>query len=158
MNSRNHVDKSAAEAGKRAAFIVVATLALTLPLQSQPSPIGDSTEAAGSVIQAATAASRQAQQVDQDLTVVKKWIEQPAEKSNPSLAQTARSAPPDNYAALLPNTPIVNNINREVTSKFMFGFRSDLDRQKPALFRHGCDLQILNVDALIAIGNSLMCE
>ena len=30
MNSRNHVDKSAVEAGKRAAFILVAALTLTL--------------------------------------------------------------------------------------------------------------------------------
>jgi hypothetical protein len=37
MNSRNHVDKPAVETGKRAAFIVVAALALTLPLQSQQS-------------------------------------------------------------------------------------------------------------------------
>jgi hypothetical protein len=37
MNCRNHVDKSAVEAGKRAAFIVVAALALTPPLQSQQS-------------------------------------------------------------------------------------------------------------------------
>jgi hypothetical protein len=72
------VYKSAVEAGERAALIVVAALALTLPLQSQQSAIGVSTEASGS---AATAASEQAQQVEQDPTVVKKRIEQPAEKS-----------------------------------------------------------------------------
>jgi hypothetical protein len=46
MNSRNHVHKSAVETGKRAAFIVVGALALTLPLQSQQSAIGDSTSQA----------------------------------------------------------------------------------------------------------------
>ncbi len=63
------------------AYIVVAAPALTLPLQGQKSAIGDSTEASGSVSQPASAASKQAQQVDQDPTVVKKWIEQRAEKS-----------------------------------------------------------------------------
>jgi hypothetical protein len=47
MNFRNYVHKSAVEAGKRAAaFIVVGALALTLPLQSQQSAIGDSTSQA----------------------------------------------------------------------------------------------------------------
>ena len=81
MNSGNYVHKSAVEAGKRAAFIVVAALALTLPLQSQQSAIGDSTEASGSVSQRASATSKQAQQVDQDPTAVKKRIEQSAEQS-----------------------------------------------------------------------------
>jgi hypothetical protein len=75
------VHKSAVEAAKRAALIVIAALALTLPLQSQQSAIGDSTEASGSVSQPASAASKQAQQVDQDPTAVKKRIEQPAEES-----------------------------------------------------------------------------
>jgi len=81
MNSRNYPHKSAAEAGKRAVFIVLAALALTLPLQSQQSAIGDSTEASGWVSQAATAASKPAQRVGQDPTVVKKRIEQSTEKS-----------------------------------------------------------------------------
>jgi hypothetical protein len=84
MNSRNifrtYVQKSAVEAGKLAAFIVVAALALTLPLQSQQSAIGDSTEAFGSMSRPASAASKQAQLVDHDSTGVKKRIE-PAEKS-----------------------------------------------------------------------------
>ena len=62
-------------------YIVVAALALTLPLQSQQSAIGDSTEASGSVSQPASAASKQAQQVDQDPTAVNKRIQQPAEES-----------------------------------------------------------------------------
>jgi hypothetical protein len=81
MNSRNHVRKSAAEAGKRAAVIVVAALALTLPLRSRQSAIGDSSEAPGSVSQASTAASKQTHRVDLDPTAVKERIEQPAEKS-----------------------------------------------------------------------------
>ena len=79
MNSRDYVHKSAVEAGKRAAFIVVAALALTLPLQSQQSAIDDSTE--GSVSRPASAASKQAPQVDHDPTAAKQWIEQHAEKS-----------------------------------------------------------------------------
>ena len=67
-------------ASLKEAYIVVAALALTLPLQSQQSAIGDSTGASGSVSQPASAASKQAQQVDQDLTSVKNQIEQPAEK------------------------------------------------------------------------------
>ena len=62
-------------------YIGVAALALTLPLQSQQSAVGDSTEASGSVSQPANASNKQAQQVEQDQTVVKKRIEQPAEKS-----------------------------------------------------------------------------
>ncbi len=81
MNSRNYVHKLAVEAGGRAAFIVVASLALTLPLQSQQSAIGNSTEASGSASQWASATSEQAQQVDQDPTAVKKRIEQSAAKS-----------------------------------------------------------------------------
>jgi len=81
MNSRNHVHKSAVEAGKQVAVIVVAALALTLPLRSQQSAIGDSSEAPGSVSQAATAASKQTHQVDLDPTAVEKRIEQPADKS-----------------------------------------------------------------------------
>jgi hypothetical protein len=63
------------------AYIVVVALALTLPLQAQQSAIGDSTGASGSVSQPASAASKQAQQVDQEATSVKNKIEQPAEKS-----------------------------------------------------------------------------
>ena len=48
MNSKNYVYKSAVKAGGGATFIVVAALALTLPLESQQSAIGDSTEASGS--------------------------------------------------------------------------------------------------------------
>ena len=81
MNSRNHVHKSAVEAGKQAAVIVAAALALTLPPRSQRSAMGDSSGTPGSVSQAATAASKQPHQVDLDPTAVEKRIEQPAEKS-----------------------------------------------------------------------------
>jgi hypothetical protein len=81
MNSRNHVNKSAVEAGKGAAFILLAALTFALPLQSQQSAIDDSTTASGSVSQSASAVSKQAQQVDQDPSGVKKRIEQRAEKS-----------------------------------------------------------------------------
>lgn len=61
MNSRNYVHKSAVEAGKRAAFVVVAALALTLPLQSQQLAT-DSSEATGSVSQASSAGIPDTQQ------------------------------------------------------------------------------------------------
>jgi hypothetical protein len=100
MNSRNYVQESALEAGNWAALIVIAGLALTLPLPSQQSAIGGSTEPSGSVSQPASAASKQAQQVDQDPTVVKQKIEHPAEESpiEPSTivfddGPPARSAP-----------------------------------------------------------------
>jgi hypothetical protein len=90
LNSRNHAGKSAVEVGKRAALTVVAAVALTLPLQSQQSVIGDSTEPSGSARQPAGAASKQAQQVDQDPSAIKKRIEQPAAKSpmDPAHSQT----------------------------------------------------------------------
>jgi Putative beta-barrel porin-2, OmpL-like. bbp2 len=65
MKSRSYVRRSAVEAGKRAAFIVIAALALTPPLQSQQSALDDS-------------------------PAVKKRTEQPTEKSplDPSLNPT----------------------------------------------------------------------
>ena len=81
MSFRNRVDKSPVEGGKRAAFIVVAALALALPLQSQQSAIGDSAEAPASVSQPANAPRTQAQQVLLGPTVVHKRIQQPSEGS-----------------------------------------------------------------------------
>jgi len=59
-------------------YIVVAALALALPLQSQQSAIGDSTQASGSVSEA----SKQ-QQVDRNLTAVRKGMEQPSPSESP---------------------------------------------------------------------------
>src|SRR5580693_2106143 len=47
-------------------------------------------------------------------------------RSSLSLAQTVHSVPPGNYAAPRPSTRSFNYINRDVTSKFTIGFRSDL--------------------------------
>jgi hypothetical protein len=94
MKSLNHLDKSAVEAGKRVAFIVVAALGLTLRLQSQQSAIGDSAEA--SARQPARAANNQAQQLGQYPTTVKKRIEQPAEEltMDPSTIALDDGGPP----------------------------------------------------------------
>jgi hypothetical protein len=94
MKSLNHLEKCAVEAGKRVAFIVVAALGLTLPLQSQQSAIGDSAEA--STRQPARAANNQAQQLGQYPTTVKKRIEQPAEEltMDPSTIALDDGGPP----------------------------------------------------------------
>src|ERR1700727_3051864 len=94
MNSRNHVDESAVDAGKRAALLVIAALVLTLPLQSQQSDIGDPTAASGTGSQLATAPSNPPQQVDQNSTAAKKQIEQPTEKSPRDSSTMSREGGP----------------------------------------------------------------
>jgi hypothetical protein len=102
VRSLNYSDKSAVEAGKQAAFIVVVALGLTLPLQSQQSAIGDSTDVSGSVSLAATAVSKRTQQVDQDPTVVKKPIDQPGTES---LIDPSAIALDDGSPAAPPSSP-----------------------------------------------------
>jgi hypothetical protein len=103
MNSRNYVRKSAVETGKRAAFIVVAAVALTLPLHGQQIANGDSAGASGSVNQQTSAASQQTQQeIVQELAAMKKRIEQlEAELKNheateqpTTVVQTAKASAP----------------------------------------------------------------
>jgi hypothetical protein len=77
MNCKNYVNKSAAETGKRAAFIVMAAALLALPLQGQQTvndvPSGDSP----SPDQVAGAGNLQTQQeIVQELATMKKRIEQ----------------------------------------------------------------------------------
>jgi hypothetical protein len=102
MRSLNYWDKSAVEAGKQAAFVVVVALGLTLPLQSQQSVIGDSTDVSGSVSLAATAVSKRTQQVDQDPTVVKKPIDKPGTES---LIDPSAIALGDGSPAVPPSSP-----------------------------------------------------
>jgi hypothetical protein len=118
MNSRNNVHEYAVEAGERAALILVAALALTLPLQSQQSAIGDSTEASGSMSQAASAVSKQAQPVDQDPTVWKERIEQPAEKSpmdSPTIALDGGPPPVPSSSAGSPDPQQTGSAPNEQT-------------------------------------------
>jgi hypothetical protein len=81
MNPRNHLSKATVATGKWAVLLAVATVALTLPLHSQETASRDLESASGSVSQPASAASKQAQQVDRHPTALKKWIEPLVEKS-----------------------------------------------------------------------------
>ena len=86
-------------------YIVVAALALTLPLQSQQSAVGDSTQASGPVSQPASAPSKQAQQADQDPTAVKKRTDQPAEKSPMDPSMIALDDGPSAVPSSSPGNP-----------------------------------------------------
>jgi|HubBroStandDraft_4_1064222.scaffolds.fasta_scaffold37945_3 hypothetical protein len=59
MNSKNYVHKSAAETGKRAAFILVAAILLTLPLHGQQTTNEVAAGASGSDSQTASVANQQ---------------------------------------------------------------------------------------------------
>jgi hypothetical protein len=77
MNSKNDVRKSAAETGKRAAFIVLAAVLLTLPLHGQQTANHVPPDASASADQQASAASTQTdQEIVQELVAMKKRIEQ----------------------------------------------------------------------------------
>jgi len=77
MNSRNYVHKSAVETGKRAAFIFVAALVLTLPLHGQPTPNDAPVSASVPPNRQADDANRQTQQeIVQELDAMKRRIEQ----------------------------------------------------------------------------------
>jgi len=77
MNSKNYVRKSAGETGKRAAFLFVAAVLLTLPLHAQHTP--NDSPAAASVSpnpQASAATPQSEQEIVQELAAMKKRIEQ----------------------------------------------------------------------------------
>jgi hypothetical protein len=76
MNSKNDVRKSAIETGKRAAFVVVAAVLLTLPLHGQHTP--NDVPAVESVPpkQASTANPQSEQEIVAELAAMKKRIEQ----------------------------------------------------------------------------------
>lgn len=77
MNSKNHIRKSAGEASKRAAFLVVAAALLTLPLHAQHSPNDAPTAASVSPNPQANAAIPQSEQeIVEELVAMKKRIEQ----------------------------------------------------------------------------------
>jgi hypothetical protein len=104
MTSRNYVRKTAVEASKRAAFVVVAAALLTLPLHGQhtaaDAPPGASVSPDGQATGAPTAESEQ--QIIEELAVMKKRIEQleaalkqheAAERPN-TVVHTAKSSTP----------------------------------------------------------------
>ena len=77
MNSKNVVSKSAVETGKRAAFILVAAVLLTLPLHGQHTPADVPAVAPVSPNPQASAATPQTEQeIVQELAAMKKRIEQ----------------------------------------------------------------------------------
>ncbi len=77
MNSRNVVGKSAVETGKRAAFILVAAMLLTLPLHGQHTPADVPAVAPlPSNAQASAATPQTEQEIVQELAAMKKRIEQ----------------------------------------------------------------------------------
>jgi hypothetical protein len=76
-NSKNCVQKSAVETGRRAFFIVVAAVVLTLPLYGQQTANDASATALGSANQPAVADNPQTQQeIIEELAAMKKRIEQ----------------------------------------------------------------------------------
>jgi Putative beta-barrel porin-2, OmpL-like. bbp2 len=114
MNSKNYVHKSAVETGKRAAFIVVTAVALTLPLHSQQTAKTVPDGVAESASQQPNAASQQTdQQIVQELDAMKKRIAQleaalkkheAAEQPN-TVARTAKASAP---VALSANAAVSN--------------------------------------------------
>ncbi|MGO9126797.1 MAG: outer membrane beta-barrel protein [Terriglobales bacterium] len=104
MDTKNQVHRSARATSKRAALIVVAAVALTVPLHGQQRARGDSGDASGPVNQQGSAeASQQTdQEIVQELAAMKKRIEQlEAQLAN-------KNAPPaalDSAKAVEPTAP-----------------------------------------------------
>jgi hypothetical protein len=139
MNSKNYVRKSAVQAGKRAALMVVAIALLTLPLHSQHTPSGDSNGASGSASPQATASTQQTnQEIVQELAAMKKRIEQleaelkqhvsaeepttvvqSAKATTPvAPSSSSASAPPAQAEAVLPQTTAPDKPEKEVPFAF----------------------------------------
>jgi len=77
MNSKNYVQKSAVETGKRAAFVVLAAILLTLPLHGQHTPTDAPAVTAVPPNQQTSAATPQTEQeIVDELAAMKKRIEQ----------------------------------------------------------------------------------
>jgi Putative beta-barrel porin-2, OmpL-like. bbp2 len=77
MNPKNYAHKSVVETGKRAAFIVLAAVLLTLPLHGQHTPTDVPAVTAVPSNQQASAANQQTQQeIVEELAAMKKRIEQ----------------------------------------------------------------------------------
>jgi len=113
MDSKNYVHKSAAGTGKRAAFIAVAAVILTLPLHGQQTANDAPAGASGSANQQASAASQQRQQeIVQELDAMKKRIAQleaalkqhEAAEQPTTVVDTAKASTP-----VLPPTAAVAN-------------------------------------------------
>jgi hypothetical protein len=116
MNSKNDAHKSAVETGKRAAFIVVAAVVLTLPLHGQHTASDAASNASASANQQESAANPQTEQeIVEELNAMKKRIAQleaalkqheAAEQPN-TVVQTAKAntPAPSATAAIANGTP-----------------------------------------------------
>jgi Putative beta-barrel porin-2, OmpL-like. bbp2 len=119
MNPKDYLQKSAGDIGKRAAFMVVTAVALTLPLHSQQTANEVPASGAGLASQQPSAASQQTdQQIVQELAAMKKRIEQleaalklheAAEPPN-TVAPTAKASTP---VALAASAPVANPASPE---------------------------------------------
>jgi len=117
MNSKNYVQKSAVERGKRAAFMVMAAVVLTLPLHGQQMANGDSGSASGSANQAASTTSQPTdREIVQELAAMKKRIAeleakldhtntQPAPMDSAKAVEPASSLPAASLAAVSEQSP-----------------------------------------------------
>jgi len=117
MNSKNYVQKSAVERGKRAAFMVMAAVVLTLPLHGQQMANGDSGSASGSANQAASTTSQPTdREIVQELAAMKKRIAeleakldhtntQPAPVDSAKAVEPASSLPAASLAAVSEQSP-----------------------------------------------------
>jgi hypothetical protein len=76
MNSNNYVRKYSVETGKRAVFIVMAAVLLTLPLHGQHTPNDVPTVTSVPPKQASTASPQSEQEIVEELAAMKKRIEQ----------------------------------------------------------------------------------
>lgn len=76
MNSKSYKAKSAVEAGKRAAFIVVAAALIALPLHGQHTPSDVAASGSESPEQQANATPKTEDEIVQELAAMKKRIEQ----------------------------------------------------------------------------------
>ncbi|MGH9497726.1 MAG: outer membrane beta-barrel protein [Terriglobales bacterium] len=111
INSRNYERKPAVEFGKRAAFIAMAAVALTLPLHGQQAANGDS-NASGSVNQPASATRQQTdQEILQELAAMKKRIAELEAKldhdnAQPTPAEPAKAVEPATSSPLVSSAPV----------------------------------------------------
>ena len=76
MNPKSYIGKSAVEAGKRAAFILVATALIALPLHGQHTPNSVAASGAESPEPQANATPKTEDEIVQELAAMKKRIEQ----------------------------------------------------------------------------------
>ena len=114
MNSRNDVRKSAVQTAKRAAFLVVSAVVLTLPLHGQQTASDAASDAPASANQQASAPNQQTQQeIVQELAAMKKRIAQleaalkqhEAAEQPTAVVQTAKAT---TSVALSPSAAVAN--------------------------------------------------